>query len=205
MPNSDPADTRRRILDSALCLFARSGFNGTVTHEISHLASVNESTLFRHFPGKLDLYLAALDAKLGEVRLTDDSIAQIANVANGRMALEKTFEAVELAFAKDPLLQRLVQFGMLELPEQIEPLIRRHLYEVIDIISQHLAPWIQSDRANLGPRAVVLAFLAASLNYQMVAKAFDTDMANPLDAFQMCAEMCREAGLEDVRSLRSAD
>ena len=79
MPNQDPAVTRRLILDSAAALFAESGFNGTVTHDISHHAGVNESTLFRHFPGKLDLYLATLDFRLGSVRLADDSIAQIAN------------------------------------------------------------------------------------------------------------------------------
>ena len=189
MPNQDPADTRRRILDSAASLFAKSGFNGTVTHDISHLAGVNESTLFRHFPGKLDLFLAALDAKLEKVRLTDDSITQIGNATNGRTALEKTLEAVAAAFAKDPLLHRLIQFGMLELPEQIESLLRSHLYELIEIVSRHLAPWIERGPANLGSKTIVLTFLAALINYQLVAEAFHTDMAHPLDTFRRCAEI----------------
>lgn len=190
MPNQDPAVTRRLILDSAAALFAESGFNGTVTHDISHHAGVNESTLFRHFPGKLDLYLATLDFRLGSVRLADDSIAQIATAANGRAALEKAFEAVAAAFAKDPLLQRLVQFGMLELPERIESLLRLHLYELIETVSQNLAPWIENDRAILGSKTIVLTFLATTMNYQLVAKAFHTEIAHPLDTFQLCANLC---------------
>ena len=146
MPNQDPADTRRRILDSAAALFAKSGFNGTVTHEISHLAGVNESTLFRHFPGKLDLYLNALDSRLSGVRLTDDCIAQIENAVDGRAVLETTLQAVAVAFAKDPLLHRLVQFGMLELPEQIESLLRSHLHELIEMPRDRLRPGLRAAR-----------------------------------------------------------
>jgi AcrR family transcriptional regulator len=196
MPNPDPADTRRRILDSAASLFAESGFNGTVTRDISQLAGVNESTLFRHFPGKLDLYLAVLDSKLGDVRLTDDSIAQIAKAADGRTALEKTIEAVTVAFAKDPRLYRLVQFGVLELPEQMDSLLRRHLYVLIEVVSQYLAPWIEKGQANLRSRTVVLTFLATLMNYQLFAEAFQTDIAHPLDTFQLCAEICSAANPE---------
>ncbi len=196
MPNQDPADTRRRILDSAAALFAKSGFNGTVTHDVSHLAGVNESTLFRHFPGKLELYLNALDSRLGEVRLPDDAIVQIANATDGRTALVKTYEALATAFATDPLLHRLVQFGMLELPEQIESLLRSHLYELIEVTSRNLAPWIECAPAHLKSKTIVLTFLATLMNYQLVAEAFQTDMANPLDTFRLCAEMCSAASLD---------
>jgi AcrR family transcriptional regulator len=196
MPNQDPADTRRRILDSAAALFAKSGFNGTVTHDVSHLAGVNESTLFRHFPGKLELYLNALDSRLGGVRLPDDAIVQIANAADGRAALVKTYEALAMAFANDPLLHRMVQFGMLELPEQIKSLLRSHLYELIEVTSRNLAPWIECGPTHLKSKTIVLTFLATLMNYQLVAEAFQTEMANPLDTFRLCADMCGAASLD---------
>jgi AcrR family transcriptional regulator len=196
MPNSDPADTRRRILDSAAVLFAKRGFNGTVTHDISHLAEVNESTLFRHFSGKLDVFLATLDAKLEEVCITGDSIAQIIQAANSRTALEKTLEAVAAVFAKDSLLHRLIQFGMLELPEQIEPILRDRLYKPLEIVSRSLAPWIrQGPAANLGSKAITLTFLAVLMNYQVIAETFAADVAHPLDTFRACAELCGAAGI----------
>jgi AcrR family transcriptional regulator len=203
MPNQDPADTRRRILDSAAALFAKSGFNGTVTHDISHLAGVNESTLFRHFPGKLDLYLATLDSRLGGVSLTGDSIVQIGKASSGRAALEKTFGAVALAIEKDPLLHRLVQFGMLELPKQVQLLLRRHLYELVEQVSQNLEPWIEDGQANLRSKTIVLTFLATIMNYQLVAEAFQADIAHPLDTFQLLAEMYH-AGSPEAGSQKSS-
>lgn len=203
MANQDPADTRRRILDSAAALFAKSGFNGTVTHDVSHLAGVNESTLFRHFPGKLELYLNALDSKLGGVRLPEDAIVQIANAADGYTALLKTYEALAMAFAKDPLLHRLVQFGMLELPEQIGSLLRSHLYELIEVTSRNLAPWIEGSPTNLESKTIVLTFMATIMNYQVVAEAFQTHLAHPLDTFRLCAELCSDSRVDAGDRARS--
>jgi AcrR family transcriptional regulator len=195
MPNQDPAVNRRRILDSAASLFAKDGFNGTVTHDISHLAGVNESTLFRHFPDKLTLYLATLDSRLEGVRLTDDSIAQIERATNGRTVLKRTFGAVAEAFEKDPLLHRLVQYGMLELPEQIQPVFRHHLYGLIETVSQYLAPWIEDSRA-LRSKTIVLTFLATIMNYRLVAEAFQAEMARPLSTYELFEEICRTANPE---------
>lgn len=195
MPNSDPADTRRRILDSAAVLFAKHGFNGTVTHDRISPKSM-ESTLFRHFSGKLDVYLAALDAKLEEVCITGDSIAQIIKAANSRTALEKALEAVAAVFAKDSLLHRLIQFGMLELPEQIEPILRDRLYKPLEMVSRSLAPWIrQGPAANLGSKTITLTFLAVLMNYQVIAEIFAADVAHPLDTFRACAELCGATGI----------
>ena len=59
-----PAGERRRqILAVATDLFARQGFQGTKTREISEKARVNEAILFRHFPTKEALYWAVLDEK----------------------------------------------------------------------------------------------------------------------------------------------
>ena len=196
MPNTDPAVNRHRILDSAAALFAKSGFNGTVTHDISHLAGVNESTLFRHFPDKLTLYLAALDLRIEGVRLTDDSVAQIAASKDSRTASERTFGAVAEAFERDPFLHRLVQFGMLELPEQMQVLFDRHLYELVEQVSQCLAPWIENGIPNSSARTIVLTFLAAVMNYRLVAEAFQADIAHPLSTFELLADMYSTANRE---------
>src|SRR5271168_2929937 len=48
-------DTRQRILDAAMRIFARDGVTGATTREIARLAKVNEVTLFRYFKNKNEL------------------------------------------------------------------------------------------------------------------------------------------------------
>ncbi len=62
------SETRRRILDVALDLFADRGFSGTTTRAIGSAAGVNIATLDYHFGGKQGLY----DAVVG--RLYEDLV-----------------------------------------------------------------------------------------------------------------------------------
>src|SRR5438270_8554947 len=63
-PARVPAEDRRQqILDVAMSLFARQGFEGTTTREIAEMARVNEAIIFRHFPTKEDLYWAIIERK----------------------------------------------------------------------------------------------------------------------------------------------
>jgi AcrR family transcriptional regulator len=48
-------DTRQRILDAAIRIFARDGVTGATTREIARVAKVNEVTLFRYFKNKNEL------------------------------------------------------------------------------------------------------------------------------------------------------
>ncbi|MBI3951305.1 MAG: TetR/AcrR family transcriptional regulator [Acidobacteria bacterium] len=59
-------DRRRQIVRTAMELFARKGFNGTTTKEISLEAGVNEAIIFRHFATKEELYAAIIDYKMQE-------------------------------------------------------------------------------------------------------------------------------------------
>lgn len=52
---------REGILDAAIAVFARVGYRAGSTAAIAAELGVSEPTLFRHFPTKRDLYLAALD------------------------------------------------------------------------------------------------------------------------------------------------
>jgi TetR/AcrR family transcriptional regulator len=56
-------DRRRQLIDVAIELFAKKGFDGTTTKEIAAAAGVTEAIIFRHFATKRDLYQAILDTK----------------------------------------------------------------------------------------------------------------------------------------------
>ena len=50
-------DIRRRILDAALALFQRNGFDETTTKQIATRARIAEGTLFNYFPTKEEIAL----------------------------------------------------------------------------------------------------------------------------------------------------
>ncbi len=53
--------SRDKILDAALSVFARKGFEGASTQEISEYAGVNKRLIFYYFESKEELYLASLE------------------------------------------------------------------------------------------------------------------------------------------------
>ena len=53
--NTNPSNTRTKIINAASELFASKGYAGTTTRIIAETAGVNEVTLFRHFGSKENL------------------------------------------------------------------------------------------------------------------------------------------------------
>ncbi|MBD7920189.1 TetR/AcrR family transcriptional regulator [Cellulomonas sp. Sa3CUA2] len=55
------AERRSQLLTIALDLFATEGFHHVSMDDIAERAEVSKPVLYRHFPSKLDLYLAVVD------------------------------------------------------------------------------------------------------------------------------------------------
>src|SRR5208337_5450496 len=101
MSNRQAAGTRQRIVDSAANLFSQGGYKGTSTRDIAQAASINEATIFRHYPHKRDLYLAALESELQKVRLRGDLLAEVADAPDARTALANTYTLIKSALGED--------------------------------------------------------------------------------------------------------
>ncbi len=71
-------ERRVQLLDSALEVFVAQGYHAAAMDDIAERAGVSKPVLYQHFPGKLDLYLALLDAACDQV------------IANCRQALSST-------------------------------------------------------------------------------------------------------------------
>src|SRR4051794_32187412 len=79
----------RQIVQVAVRLFERHGFNGVTMEDIAAAASISRRTLFRHFPSKADLVWADTDEVLSlmqslgatlevrGLRVVDDLIAPV--------------------------------------------------------------------------------------------------------------------------------
>lgn len=79
------ADRRAQLLQVAQELFARDGYHHVSMDDIAEGAEVSKPVLYRHFPSKLDLYLAVVDHR-GEalVHRIDEALAQIRPDSGGR-------------------------------------------------------------------------------------------------------------------------
>ncbi|MGB7588744.1 MAG: TetR/AcrR family transcriptional regulator [Solirubrobacterales bacterium] len=56
--------TRRRLIDAAEAVFARSGFHGASVEEIAHEAGATTGALYSNFAGKEDLFLALFEERI---------------------------------------------------------------------------------------------------------------------------------------------
>ena len=81
-PSSEELAVSRReeILDAAARLFARHGYAETDTQLLADEVGVGKGTLYRYFPSKRDLFLAAADRVMRHLRDVID--ADIANIAD---------------------------------------------------------------------------------------------------------------------------
>ena len=95
-------DTRARILDVALELFAEKGFAGTSTREISERLGFTKAALYYHFRTKDDLLEALLAPGFeGLSSLVDDSTTQTS--ASARRAILATY--IDLVAAHESVIR----------------------------------------------------------------------------------------------------
>jgi AcrR family transcriptional regulator len=192
------AETRRRIIESAASLFSQGGYNGTGTRDIAQGANINEATIFRHFPHKRDLYLAALESELQKVQLRGDLLAEVADAPDARAALANTYTLIKSALGEDRGLLRLLQFSSLELGKDLDPLLRKHLRELVEVIAGYLQRWIDNGQLQCAnARVVVLTFVAIVLNYNSVFSVFSEAMP------ELATTLDVHADVSSVITLRS--
>jgi AcrR family transcriptional regulator len=85
---STAAERREALIEAAVPAFAEHGFHGTPTTDIARAAGISQAYLFRLFPSKSALYVAAADrcfARLGE---TLGAAVEEAGGVRGEAALE---------------------------------------------------------------------------------------------------------------------
>lgn len=74
------------ILDAAVKLFAERGYSNANTQELADLLGVGKGTLYRYFPTKQELFLAAADRVMARLNETIDAAAASAEDPLDRMA-----------------------------------------------------------------------------------------------------------------------
>jgi AcrR family transcriptional regulator len=193
--NPGRGGAEERILLSAAGLFANFGYNGVSTRDIASGAGVNEVTIYRHYPRKRDLYLAVLDAELQQVKLRGDLLSRIAEATDGRTALERAFELIAVTLSHKPELLRLMQYSTLELGEDIDPMLRKHLGQLVEVVAHYLEPWAgREELRGTNAKAAVLALVAMVVNYGSLHRLFSIGGAGQKEMFKAYTDFCGNAG-----------
>lgn len=188
--NLGKGDAEARILASAAEMFANFGYNGVSTRDIATGAGVNEVTIYRHFPRKRDLYVAVLDAELQQVKLRGDQLARIAEAGDGKTALARTFELIATTMMQRRELLRLLQYSALELGDDIDPLLRRHLGQLVEVIARYLEPWVSRGELRCASaKALVLSLIAIILSHRELHRLFSGDGSGPETMFKAYTEL----------------
>jgi AcrR family transcriptional regulator len=129
---STAAERREALVEAAVAAFAEHGYHGTPTTEIARAAGISQAYLFRLFPTKSALYVAAVDrcyARLGEtLRAAVDDAGGVRGEAAleamgkaygallaDRTTLSATLQAFAAAAGDDAAIRDAVRRGYAEL------------------------------------------------------------------------------------------
>lgn len=108
-PDPELATLRRRtILDAATRHFAAHGFREADVQHIADELGVGKGTIYRYFPSKEELFLAAVDQGMQQLKAAIDAAAERATSPLGRV--EAAIEAYLTYFDQHPeLIELLIQ------------------------------------------------------------------------------------------------
>ena len=88
------------ILDAAARLFAERGFSEANTQELADIVGVGKGTIYRYFPSKEDLFLAAVDRAMRQVLA---SVAEaVADIEEPLQRMVCAMQAYLACFAEHP-------------------------------------------------------------------------------------------------------
>jgi AcrR family transcriptional regulator len=180
--------TEVRLLEAAAQLFARSGLKGTTTREIALLADLNEVTLFRYFPRKSDLFLAALEFHLGRLKMSRDLQMSLAADDNAAVVIPKAIAFVLDALIAQPELQDLLHVARFELPEA-DKIIRDQLGPIFDALSAYFKK--SADKGSLRsvePALAVCGLIGTLTAHKKLRELFSSESCFHTDPQQAIAE-----------------
>lgn len=118
---SGEMSTKERILDVAIDLFARKGFDAVSLREIAEASGVRKASLYYYFTTKDEILEKILDyvmerwdqSKVGRWSDSDDAEAQILSMGlDGFMAMAT---GISMSWMEDPRMEKILRISFIEL------------------------------------------------------------------------------------------
>jgi AcrR family transcriptional regulator len=131
-------DRRAQIIETATELFARQGYEGTTTREIAESARVNEAIIFRHFPGKEELYWAVIEHQCSISKGQQLVEAQLASGGDIRQVFINVAEDFLRRREEDDKLPRLLFFTALENHRLSSRFFQTHIVSFYETLADYI-------------------------------------------------------------------
>jgi AcrR family transcriptional regulator len=155
-----------KILQAAGKLFARQGYHGTSTREISRLAGVSENTLFRHFENKEELFWASIRSYSAGLKFRQDVQRGITQCDSPEAVLPKLIQMLADTVNYRPELLRLIAVAFIELHTKADEFCLEFLSPVFSTINHYLEMNIKSGRIrDLDPTILTSALMMTVLTH----------------------------------------
>jgi AcrR family transcriptional regulator len=165
------ADRRKQILEVAMRLFARQGFQGTTTRQIAEAAQVNEAIIFRHFPTKDDLYWSVIEHKI-ESRNGREHLRERL-LKSGLDVFATIAEEILSRQAKDTTMSRLLLFSGLENHRLSQRFFRTYVAQYYEILANHIRQRIRDGEfRDVDPLLAARGFLGMVVYHSWVQELF---------------------------------
>ena len=163
-------ERREQLIQVAVDLFSRKGFNGTTTREIAAAAGVTEAIIFRHFETKEQLYTAIIDQKVNSP-ITAEWIADLRTAMNrddDEAVIRQLIRAIILTHKTDPKFERLMLYAALEGNEIALLYMRQMTGAIVDEFRNYFAR--RQDQGclyPLGPEAALIAIVGMARSFAL--------------------------------------
>ncbi|MGB2691019.1 MAG: TetR/AcrR family transcriptional regulator [Thermodesulfobacteriota bacterium] len=169
----EKTNTREKILETAIDLFAKKGFNGTTTKEIAEAAGVNESLIFRHFSTKKELYGAIIEQKIDDEPGIELPLQKYKDTKDDYLIFKSIAERMLDKCGKDSNFIRLLHFSALEGHELSDMFFSTYV-EYVDML---LCDYIEGRIADgefkgINPLSASQAFIGMIVNHIIVQELF---------------------------------
>ena len=201
------AGRRAQILEVAVSVFGERGFGGSTTKAIAAAAGISEATIFRHFPSKDALYMAALEQRTGV------GSAQLVSVLEGyeerqddEGLLRTLIRSIFIGYERDRDLHRMLLYGWLEQGRAANTRMweRMRRYPLIEFLERYVARRQAAGVFRPGPPELLRgALLAVPIQHAVHRKLYGVD-GQPLDD-DAVADFYARLLLAGVRADRPAE
>jgi TetR/AcrR family transcriptional regulator len=201
-------DRRRQLIETALDVFSRKGFDGATTKEIAVEAGVTEAIIFRHFPTKQALYTAAVHAKRdpAEIEAWMTSVKSF-TARNDDAGLFREIARVILGcYRDDPRHERMMLYAALEGQQQTLVEHRRLSLPIMKMLTAYVARRQKEGALKPGPpKAVIAAIAGMASHYAMMTGLFGFETGVTDDAMVDAFVYILMDGVRARKSDRSRD
>jgi TetR/AcrR family transcriptional regulator len=168
-------DRRQQLIETALDVFSRKGFDGATTREIAVEAGVTEAIIFRHFPTKQALYTAVVQAKRdpAEIEAWMASVKSFIERNDDAGLFREIAHALLDCYRDDPRHERVMLFAALQGHQQTLVEHRRFSLPIMKSLTNYVARRQKEGALKPGPpEAVITAIAGMASHYAMMTALF---------------------------------